>query len=256
MAPRWIDLEGAANARAVLPGVLLRSDNLQSLTEGDVRTLVDEHGVEVVLDLRTDIEVSLEGPGLITREPRIRIEHRSLYPDSGGHTDFELDALRPWQRLENEEPAGEPPAVRSYFNYLLRRPDSVVGSIRTIAQADGAALVHCAAGKDRTGVVVALTLAAADVDREVIVADYMATGDRIEAILDRLLASPTYRTELHGQDPASRAPRPGTMERLLEAIDRHFGGAAEWLLANGMEHGDLDRLRARVHAAVGDASGA
>ena len=80
----WIALEGAANARVVVPGVLLRSDNLQSLTARDVHLLTDKEGVEVVLDLRTDLEVELEGPGPITREPRVRIELRSLYPRSGG----------------------------------------------------------------------------------------------------------------------------------------------------------------------------
>ena len=44
--------------------------------------LVDEHGVEVVLDLRTGVEVALEGPGPLTDEPAVRIEHRSLYPGS------------------------------------------------------------------------------------------------------------------------------------------------------------------------------
>ena len=63
---RWIALDGAANARVVVPGVLLRSDNLQSLTDTDVRLLVDEQALEVVLDLRTDLEVELEGPGPIT----------------------------------------------------------------------------------------------------------------------------------------------------------------------------------------------
>jgi len=56
---RWIALDGAANARAVVTGVLLRSDNLQSLTARDVRLLVEQEMLEVVLDLRTDVEASL-----------------------------------------------------------------------------------------------------------------------------------------------------------------------------------------------------
>src|SRR5438105_3924538 len=93
--PRWIPLEGAANARAVVPGVLLRSDNLQSLTNRDVRLLLEEERVQVVIDLRTDVEVELEGAGPMTAEPSVRIEHRSLYPDSGGHTDLEVGMIRP-----------------------------------------------------------------------------------------------------------------------------------------------------------------
>jgi protein-tyrosine phosphatase len=73
---RWLALEGAANARVVVPGVLLRSDNLQALTTRDVRLLVGSEALEVVLDLRTDVEVALEGPGPMIGEPGVRVEHR------------------------------------------------------------------------------------------------------------------------------------------------------------------------------------
>ena len=63
-----------------------------------------------------------------------------------------------------------------YLAYLRHRPDSVVEAVRTMAAPGGAVLVHCAAGKDRTGVVVALALAAAGVSRGAVVADYVATG--------------------------------------------------------------------------------
>ena len=103
--------------------------------------------------------------------------------------------------------------MRAYMSYLRRRPDSIVGSVRAIARADGAVLVHCAAGKDRTGVVVALALDAAGVDRDAIVGDYLASRERIEAIVARLVSSSTYRPELEGHDPQEHAPLPGTMER-------------------------------------------
>ena len=56
----------------------------------------------MVLDLRTDLEVELEGPGPITREPRVRIEHRSLYPRTGGNTDLDAASVNLWptDRLE------------------------------------------------------------------------------------------------------------------------------------------------------------
>ncbi len=244
--PEWIALDGAVNARAVVPGVLLRADNLQGLSAEDVRTLVGEHAVEVVLDLRTDTEVRHEGPGPMTTEPAVRIEHRSLYPDSGANTDLEVATIKPWGPAHDDVFPDEPPVVRSYMSYLHRRPDSIVASARAIAQARGSVLVHCAAGKDRTGVVVALALDAAGVDRSVIVADYLATAERIEAIVARLLASSTYRAEMEGHDPQDHAPLPGTMERVLELVDGHFGGAAAWLSAHGLSADDLQRLRRRV----------
>jgi protein tyrosine/serine phosphatase len=244
--PAWIELEGATNARAVVPGVLLRSDNLQSLSPRDVRELIAEHRLEAVIDLRTDVEVQLEGPGPLIEEQAVRIEHRSLYPDSGGTTDVDVDLTKPWGDPDDREPEDETPTVRAYMSYLRRRPDSIVGAIETIARADGAVLVHCAAGKDRTGMVVALTLDAAGVERDAIVADYLASGERIEEIVARLLASDTYRGELEGHDPQSRAPRQGSMERVLELVDERFGGTEAFLVSNGLSDDDLELLRRRI----------
>jgi protein-tyrosine phosphatase len=245
---RWLALDGAANARVVVPGVLLRSDNLQSLTTRDVRRLVEQETLEVVLDLRTDVETELEGPGPLTREPRVRIEHRSLYPRSGGQTDLEVGTVNLWPQTGLSGWPDEPPVVQAYLTYLAVRPDSVVAAIRTIATARGAVLVHCAAGKDRTGVVVALALDAAGVDREMIIGDYLATGHRIEAILARLVSSPTYRAELEGHDPQAHAPVPGTMERVFELLDESFGGSSAWLSAHGLSRAELEQLRRRVAA--------
>jgi protein tyrosine/serine phosphatase len=246
---RWIALDGTANARVVVPGVLLRSDNLQSLTAEDVRLLVEQEALEVVLDLRTELEVELEGPGPITREPRVRVEHRSLYPRSGGNTDLEADSVDLWPPTGLSDWPDEPGVVQAYLSYLAARPDSIVGSIRTIADARGAVLVHCAAGKDRTGVVVALALDAAGVDREAIVGDYLATAERIDAIMARLVSSPTYRAELEGHDPRTHAPVPGTLERVFELVDDRFGGSAAWLSGHGLTNAELERLRARIAVA-------
>lgn len=244
--PRWIALEGAVNARAVVPGALLRADNLQSLTAQDVRVLVENEAVEVVLDLRTDVEVKLEGPGPLTAELAVRIEHRSLHPDSGENTDLAGDTVKPWRSFDLGGWPDEPPIVRAYMSYLRHRPDSVVGSVRAIARAQGAALVHCAAGKDRTGVVVAVALDAAGIDRDTIVEDYLATAERIDAIVARLASSPTYRAELQGHDPQRQAPLRGTMERFLHLVDDHFGGSLAWLSRHGLGDRDVARLQSRL----------
>ena len=247
---RWIALEGAANARVVVPGALLRSDNLQSLTTRDVRLLVEREALRVVLDLRTDAEVELEGPGPMTREPRVRIEHRSLYPRSGGNTDLDAASVALWPPTAPSEWPEEPRVVQAYLSYLAARPDSIVAAISDIANTPGAVLVHCAAGKDRTGVVVALALDAGGFERDEIVRDYLATAERIDAIMARLMSSPTYRSELEGHDPRTHAPVPGTMERLFEILDERFGGSASWLSAHGLSEAELERLRRRMAQAT------
>jgi len=240
----WLSLDGAVNARAVVPGVLLRSDNLQSLSDADVRQLLDEQGLELVLDLRTDFEVNSEGPGPLARVPSVRIEHHSLYPDTAEES-F-AHATRPADSPYKEDLPGETPTVRAYLSYVDLRPDSLLSCARAIARTDGAVLVHCAAGKDRTGVVVALALDAAGADRATIVGDYVASAQRIAAVLRRLVASPTYREEMSGADPSRHAPVPETMERVLEIIDERYGGSAAWLSSQGFSEADLEALRRRL----------
>lgn len=183
----WIDLDGAVNVRDLggLPvagggvtagGVLVRADNLQGLSERDVAVLVEEVGVRVVVDLRTGAEVELEGPGPLVADPRVQMRHHSLHPEVGYLTDVEVDQLFPWQEGERTTDADEAPAVRAYLGYLRDRPDSVVGALRAIVEADGAAIVHCAAGKDRTGMICAMTHHVGGVAWDDLVADYLATN--------------------------------------------------------------------------------
>jgi protein-tyrosine phosphatase len=244
--PEWIDLEGAVNARAVVPGALLRSDNLQDLTAADVRRLLVEQQLEVVVDLRTDVEVLREGPGPLNAELAVRVEHHSLYPDSGGLTDLDVQTIRPQYLVPGGRFPDEPAIVQAYLSYLERRPDSVVAAVREVALAERAVLVHCAAGKDRTGVIVAMALDAAGADRAAIVDDYMATAGRIEAIVERLSQSDTYRDDMRRDAPHEHAPPPGTMDRVLEIVDLEFGGSRAWLTRHGLDGEALDRLSRRL----------
>jgi protein-tyrosine phosphatase len=261
MSGRWMSLDGAVNARDLggLPledggttatGVLLRSDNLQGLTPADVGTLVDEVGIRLVVDLRTGAEVQLEGPGPLVRDGRAEIRHRSLYPESGEHTDVDASAVMPWieRRRNGHSPSVETPAVRSYLGYLRDRPDSIVDALRDAAHADGATIVHCAAGKDRTGVVCALALAVAGATRAAIVGDYVATGERIGPIMARLKASPTYADDLDGSPDEAHVPRAASMERVLDVLDERHGGPLGWLDEHGFGADDAAALRARLAA--------
>lgn len=257
MVASWVELEGAANVRDLggLPledggstahGVVLRADNLQALTDVDVRRLVEELGVRVVVDLRTGVEVELEGPGPLERDGRAEIRRRSLYPEAGARTDVDVEVVFPWKVRDGREYASESGPVRAYLGYLRDRPDSIVAALRDAARAPGATIVHCAAGKDRTGVVAALALALAGVQRDAIVADYVATGDRLEPLLARLLASTTYGADLRGRTLDSHRPQPETMERFLDVLEERHGGAAGWLAEHGLDGADAAALRARL----------
>jgi protein-tyrosine phosphatase len=254
---RWIRLEGAANVRDLggLPTEdgrrtayrrLLRSDNLQELTDADRRLLVDGLGLRTVVDLRTEVELAREGPGPLTREPLVVHRHHSLLPAAGVMTDLAADAVLPWQS-NGDAPAAACP-VTNYLRYLSDRPDSVLAALRSVARPDrdGAAVVHCAAGKDRTGVVVALALSAVGVRRDAVVADYAASGEVVEAIVGRLRRSPTYAEDVSRRPVQDHRPRADTMAGFLAALDDRCGGPVGWLARAGFGPAEVAGLQARL----------
>lgn len=251
----WIELENAVNVRDLggLPTDgpaptqfrrLVRADNLQDLSPSDVTRLVDEIGVTTVIDLRSSTEVKAEGPGPLTRTA-VRHVHLSVLPESHGMTDAAGDALALNRRRAFERDPSDL-QLSFYLGYLEDRPDSIVGALRSIADAPGAALVHCAAGKDRTGVVVALALAVAGVHRDLVIADYAATGERIERVLARLRASPTYAEDIDRLPAEEHRPRPATMDRLLARLEKDHGGVLGWLAERGFGAQDVKRLRDKL----------
>ena len=259
-SPLWLDLDGAANARdvgarpvtgggSVRSGRLLRSDSPVRLSERDVRQLVDLLGLDTVVDLRTGFEVRSEGHGPLADVDGVAVHHLSLFPESrpsdGTSEPVPAEAeVLPWQDPASERARAT--ARRTYLRYLDERPDSVLTALRLIAGSHGATLVHCAAGKDRTGVVVALALTAVGVPRAEVVADYVASAERIEAILARLGASTTYAADPGLADVDRHRPRAETIEGFLTELDAEDGGAAGWLRTHGWTDADqralVDRL--------------
>jgi protein-tyrosine phosphatase len=253
----WIDLQGAVNVRDVgglpttdggttLPGQLLRSENLQELTQADVAKLVDEIGLTTVVDLRTTAEVELEGPGPLDAVPGVRHAYHPVLPELGSRTDAVAEALLVQKAARDRSRFPDDIMCGHYLGYLEERPEEVTGALRSIATADGAAIVHCAAGKDRTGVIVALSLTAAGVEPEAIVADYMATGMRIEAIIERLSRSRTYAADVSSRPVVAHLPREETMKSFLEQLHVRYGGLSQWLADNRFGDDDLDLLRAKL----------
>ena len=246
MTADWIDLDGTNNTRDVggLPADggrrtvsrrLLRSDNLQDLSPADVRRLVTGYGVRTVADLRAVIEVKSTGPGPLDAEPAVTIVNLSLFPEHDDH-------IVPPSERRSAVGRG---FSGLYLGFLAARPDSVLAALRLIAHGEGATLVHCTAGKDRTGVVVALALAEAGVGRAAIVADYAASAEHYDALLRRL-APATQDDELARAAALKHVPRAVNMERFLDAMDEEFGGTAAWLTAHGWTEDDQAALRRKL----------
>ena len=252
----WIDLAGAVNVRDVgglptvdgrttRPGVLLRADNLQGLTPADVRTLTDDLHVRTVLDLRTTGELHREGDGPL-RATSVAHHHVSLIPELPGvPEEVEVEQAVP-HRLDR---AGETRTDMTgyYVGYLQDAPDGIAAALRLLADpSTGTALVHCAAGKDRTGVVVALALSLAGVRRDAVVADYARSAERIDAVLARLKSSATYGPSLAETTADDVRPVPGSMERFLDHVDREYGGPHGLAMSVGVDEETVARLAARL----------
>ncbi len=252
----WIELQGAVNVRDLggLPtedgretvdARLLRGDNLQELSPADVGRLVRDIGLTTVVDLRSSAELASEGPAPLDGVAGVRHAHHPVLPERGSATDAAADALLTRDTQDRSLYPGDP-VCGHYLGYLEDRPDQVVAALRSVAHSAGAALVHCAAGKDRTGVLVALALRAAGVRPEAVIADYAATGERIGAVLDRLRRSRTYADDLNSKPAESHQPRPQTMTAFLEQMDTRYGGVTRWLAVHGFGDADLRLLRAKL----------
>jgi protein-tyrosine phosphatase len=245
----WIELAGAVNARDLggLPtvdgrvtrtGVLFRADNLQDLTREDIDDL-RERGLGTVLDLRTAAEVEILGPGPLQDTP-VKHLHLDLIPHG-----FEGRSVL--ERTIPDEDAPEHAVDHLYFDYVRDAPDQVATALRTIADPNsGAVLVHCAAGKDRTGVLVALALSLVGVRRDAVVADYARTDERIEAIVGRLLSSPLYSDHAGGRSLDSFRPHASNMERFLDRIDRDYGGVHGLAMSIGIDEETVARMSRRL----------
>jgi protein-tyrosine phosphatase len=105
---------------------------------------------------------------------------------------------------------------------------------------------HCAAGKDRTGIVAAIILSLLEVSREDVVADYMLTAPAMERMIATLIQAAPERSEMiEPHLPAIRGTRPGNISGLLAMIDEEYGSVAGYAEAIGA--GDsIARLRANL----------
>lgn len=239
---RWIDLEGAHNVRdlGALPagsgvtrhGVLLRSDALDELTAEDVRRLVDELDLAHVVDLRSGSERLERGRGRLGASGVRYTEPEVIGP---------ADLARRAEVRAAAVAAGHPPTQilsEGYIELLDIGAGAFVEAFERIVEPGGApALVHCAIGKDRTGVLVALLLDAAGVDRAAIATDYGRSGERMEPIIARWLSperAPQRRRAMTEQLAAFTATSaPETMDLVLAHLDQRWGGGAEFLVHHG-----------------------
>jgi len=218
------DLGGypAAGGGSVRWRALLRSDALHQLDRNGLAVLAGL-GLRSVVDLRTEPEMQA-APSMLDGLAA-RVTHVSVLRG-------DLQAL--------------PLDLEAIYRYMVGECASAIAeAIRALCAADAVpALVHCSAGKDRTGIVIALVLAVLGVPDEVIAADYALSSRYLDpdstAAIGQLQASTGLGDSL--TRPLLTSP-PALILDVLSWV-RAAGGSVEgYLLDHGLSRAELDQLR-------------
>ena len=209
-------------------GRVFRSDAFATLTDADARVLLTDINVERLIDLRAVREVEAETATLL-EVGGVEVRRRPI--DNGPGTAIE------------SAPAGERLAFR-YLEYLEYASSSITGAIRDLAEPDQkVTIIHCRAGKDRTGVVVATVLSLVGATPDEIARDYALTSIGMPKIMARLLESDVYRANVSSLPEEMYSAEEVTMRQFLTIVADRHGSLTEWSLENGVSVDELAALR-------------
>jgi protein-tyrosine phosphatase len=220
------DLGGypTASGNAVAWGRLFRSDALSKLDRDDVE-LMAGLGLRTIVDLRTHVEA--EAAPTVSGLPA-QITHLSLLIGDLQTLPIELSAI---------------------YHYMIDECGETIGQAVKLLCAEDAmpALVHCSAGKDRTGIVSALVLAFLGVPDELIAADYALSAINLDPESTPAIGQLQAATGLGERLTASLLASPPHL--ILEVLNRaraNYGSVEDYLLANGVTEAELARLSASL----------
>jgi hypothetical protein len=227
-----VGFEGLVNARdignkpissggRVRTGVLYRSETPQLMTPADVEHAVDQLGIRRVIDLR--------GPHGGGSGP-LGGDDRGILVDFFGLIGLEHVVTTP----------------DGFLPGLLERGGAPVGAVLAeLAAADGATLIHCHTGKDRTGFVIATILALFGVAVDDIIADYERSIPAFDPMLANLAAA-GLGIGPEAPEYARDAPSPTGIRQLMRRLRSEWADPASYLVAQGIDPGVIDEVRAAL----------
>lgn len=224
-----LPLEGTTNTRdlggyptrdghATAWQVFLRSDDLHSITEHD-KVLLHEYGLTTVLDLRSTIELN-DRPNPYAKNPDVRYFHVSLH-EAAGQTppsDLPYDALK-----------------HLYKIILEQSKPQIKAAVEILARSRGVTLFHCAAGKDRTGVLAALILGLVNVPNRDIVSNY-------EVSYTNLRRNAYFKANAQHHNAMMYSVN-DFMEETLVYLREHYGTIEAYLEGIGVSREDLEAIK-------------
>ncbi len=204
---------------------LLRTDCPLTLTDASLATL-NEIGVRTAIDLRNSQEIRDDATRhALDKAPGIRYVNLPLIPKFSPET------------MPND-------VHDAYLMYLRDLQPQIRDVLSALANSEAPAIVNCQAGKDRTGIIIALALGAVGVPIDTLVADYALTEIYLRGLIPELIAeavSAGYDSERYRR--MLETP-PEAMRQALTWVNEHYGGIPAYLTAIGVTPDELAALRA------------
>lgn len=224
-----IEQGGTTAFRAVV-----RADSIRRLSEPGWAQLAD-YGIGTIVDLRFHDELAADPPF----EVPVDVVHVPVLPDPASSHWTEIQAI--------SEAAPDAAAATSavYLEFLDRFSEGFALAVSAVAGAnEGGVVVHCMAGKDRTGLVSALLLRLAGVPVADVAADYALSERNLATFSEPWIAEAADERERERRRRMAATPS-AAMTAVLTDLDRR-GGAEGYLLDAGVPEADLERVRTRL----------
>lgn len=256
MAPGVWNFRDAAAGAELRPGLLYRSSELNRLDETGWETL-RRLGIADLADLRSDREIERAGS---CRMPGGFAVHHLPFPATavnGGEAPHEASFQRVMKE-SNGEDIGL--LAQRFMTEEYQRFATLPGARHAVRQVislladERPVIVHCFAGKDRTGFVVAMVLETAGASPELILADFMRSNDSLAELRGHVLESVRERADDYPElaDSATwlsediLGVHAGYLEAARRAVDNHYGSLDAFLEAADIGNDDITRLRAAL----------
>ena len=231
------DLGGyvTSDGRRVSWRKVFRADGLYRLTKNDVETL-RPLGLRTVIDLRTAEELNERGTFPVADYP-VDFHHFSIIDRT-----WDMEEARQWADQQSE-------FLRGKYHLMLQQGGRYVGAaLRVIADAQSAPVVfHCAAGKDRTGLVAGLLLSGLGVDDATVVADYALSHEAGERTREwAVTAAPELAERFTTMPAVFRAAHPDSLAGVLSDLRERHGDVRSYCATIGVSDDHWRALEAHL----------
>src|SRR5215468_2857132 len=245
-----VDLQGAYNVRDLgglrtkdrrrtRYGLIYRGDSLDSITPADTKILFDKLGIGTIIDLRTKAETDLS-----ERKLPVPVYRFSVLAEG---------------RLGREPFPSDDPAelAKVYLNNLEGGRSAIKGTFDHIAanlHEGVATLFHCAAGRDRTGIIAALLLGLVGVTYGQIAMDYVQSNRNARRVTKKLADNPLY-AQPHTHRPEVILLREQTILGFMRLLREQGGGPRQFCLDSGVTAETISVIEENFVAAPADVAG-